>query len=97
MHKIVTHEYFMDYMQVPDIDIISKYLEYAEVCSWVQTRQIMLCSLKPYLKKKNIKPDEFFPLPIDASYNRKEELTTEVDPRAIEWFKSIREKYKENN
>ena len=36
---------------------------------WDRTRQMMLCSLKPYLKKKNLTPQELYPLPFDDNHN----------------------------
>lgn len=87
----------MDVMQIPDLMIVTQYLDFAEAAAWAQTRQVMLCSLKPYLKKKNITADEFFPLPIDDNYYNETEHTTEADPRMIEWFKNIKEKIKESS
>lgn len=84
----------MDEMQIPDLCIITKYLEYAEVAQWEHTRQIMLCQLKPYMKKKNMTAQEMLPLPIDKDFER--EKTTEVDPRALKWFKNLKNK-KEGN
>lgn len=84
----------MDEMQIPDLNIATKYLDFAEAAAWSQTRQIMLCSLKPYLKKKNITADEFFPLPIDERWQEKEELTTELDKDALAWFKNFKTNYK---
>ena len=84
-------------MQIPDILIATKYLDFAEAASWSQTRQVMLCSLKPYLKKKNMTADEFFPLPIDESWNKKEELTTEVSNDDINWWKNYVEQYKKDS
>lgn len=89
-HKIVSHEYFMDEMQIPDLAIMTKYLDFAEAAAWAQTRQIMLCSLKPYLKKKDITASEFWPLPIDDIGN---EHTTEAKPELIEWFKKYQDDY----
>ena len=94
MHKLVSHEYFMDRLSIIEIPIITKYLEYSDAIAWSQTRQIMLCQLKPYLKNKNISASEFFPLPIDKDYER--EKITEVDPRALEWFRNLKKK-KEGN
>lgn len=91
-HKIVSHEYFLDEMQIPDLCIATKYIEYAEVAQWECTRQIMLCQLKPYLKKKNMTAQEFLPLPTDYHDNR--DKTTEVDPRALEWFKKMKKEGK---
>lgn len=84
-------------MQIPDLAIATKYLEFAEAASWAETRQIMLCSLKPYLKKKNITADEFFPLPIDETWHRKDEMTTELDKGALEWFKTFKQNYKKDS
>lgn len=83
----------MDEMQIPDLCIAMKYLEYAEVAQWEHTRQIMLCQLKPYMKKKNMTAQEMLPLPIDKDFER--EKTTEVDPGALAWFKRMKEKEKE--
>lgn len=79
---------------MPDLAIASKFLSYAESSLWECTRQIMLCQLRPYLKKKNMTASEFFPLIIDKDFER--EKTTEVDPRALEWFRNLKKK-KEGN
>lgn len=79
---------------MPDLAIASKFLGYAESSLWECTRQIMLCQLRPYLKKKNMTANEFFPLIIDKDFER--EKTTEVDPRALEWFRNLKKK-KEGN
>lgn len=89
-HKIVTHQYFLDEMQIPDLIIVTKYLDYAECASWVQTRQIMLSVLKPYLKNKNLTADQLFPLPIDK---KEQEKDTSVDPNMIKWFNTVQENY----
>ena len=80
----------MDSLSMIEIPIITKYLEFSDAIAWSQTRQIMLCQLRPYLKKKNMTASEFFPLPIDKEFER--EKTTEVDPRALEWFKNMKNK-----
>lgn len=82
----------MDEMQIPDLCIATKYLEYAEVAQWEHTRQIMLCQLKPYMKRKNMTAQEMLPLPIDKDFER--EKTTEVDPGALAWFKKMKEQEK---
>lgn len=84
-------------MQIPDVVIATKFLDFAEAASWSQTRQIMLCSLKPYLKKKNMTADEFFPLPIDESYQEKEELTKEISNDDVKWWKNYVEQYKKDS
>ena len=80
-------------MHLTEIPIITKYLQFADVVTWNQTRNIMLSSLRPYLKKKNLTADEFLPLPCDAKWHEKEELTTEVKNEDIEFFRKYRENY----
>lgn len=46
---------------------------------WDRTRQMMLCSLKPYLKKKNITAEELFPLPFDEKKGFSEIKVTDQD------------------
>lgn len=77
-------------MQLMDLCIATKYLEYAEIISWNQTRHVMLTTLKPYLKKKDLTAAELFPLPIDE----KEELTKEVSNEDVEWWKNYTKNYK---
>lgn len=84
----------MDEMSIPDLNIMTKYIQFAETASWERTRQIMLSSLRPYLKKKDMTADEFLPLPVDERWHEKEELTTEVDQKDIEWFRKFKENYK---
>lgn len=81
-------------MQIPDLSIATRYLEYAEVAQWEHTRQIMLCQLKPYLKRKNMTAQEMLPLPIDKEYDHNDK-TTEVDPAALAWWKKMKSKNKE--
>lgn len=83
-------------MQWSDLAIASKYIDYAEVASWAQTRQIMLCSAMPWLKNKNTRADEIWPLPIDETWQKKEELTTEIDSKDVAWYKNFKEKYNKN-
>jgi hypothetical protein len=77
-------------MQIMDLCIATKYLEYAEVSQWNMTRQIMLCTLKPYLKKKDMTAQEFFPLPLDDDNS---EHTTEMSNEELEWFKKFKDNY----
>lgn len=90
MHKLVTHAYFMDEMTLIEIPIMTKYIEFADVISWSQVRNIMYSTVSPYLKKKNTKLSEILPLPIDPDYRSKDEITTEVDERALQWFKNFK-------
>ena len=84
-------------MHLTEIPIITKYWQFADVVTWNQTRNIMLSSLRPYLKKKNLTADEFLPLPCDAKWHEKEELTTEVKNEDIEWFRKFKEQYKKDS
>jgi hypothetical protein len=68
-------------------------LDFAEAAAWSQTRQIMLCSLKPYLKKKNITAEEFLPLPTDEQEEERE-ITYEADPKMVESFLKYQEEQK---
>ena len=77
-------------MQIIDLCIATKYLEYAEVASWNQTRQIMLASLSPYLKKKDMTAQELWPLPIDDGVKH----TTEMTNKEVAWFKKFTEYWK---
>ena len=54
MHRLLTHQYFVEDADMSDIVIILKHIEYAEVQAWQRTREIMLSVLRPYLKKKDI-------------------------------------------
>ena len=83
----------MDDMQIPDLQIMTQYLDFSEAASWAQTRQIMLCSLKPYLKKKNITAEEFLPLPTDEQEEGRE-ITYEADPKLVESFLKYQEEQK---
>lgn len=94
MHKTVSHDYFLDEMQMPDVVIATQFLNFAEAAQWAQTRQIMLCTLKPYLKKKNITAEEFMPLPTDEKEEDNREKTTSVSNEQLEMLKQAQEYYK---
>ena len=85
----------MDDMSMPDLAIMTKYLDYAETASWIQTRQIMLSVLKPYLKKKDTKAEDLFPLPIDNDIKEieRQNHTTEISNTEVEWFKKFKQNY----
>lgn len=93
MHKLVSHEYFLDEMHIVDIGIMTRYLEYADVLEWTHTRQLMLAQLKPWLKNKKLTAAELFPLPIDKK--KDEGLTKEVTNEEIDWFKKIKNNFNE--
>lgn len=93
VHKIVSHDYFLDDMSITDLCIATKYLDYCEVGSWMQTRQIMLSVLKPYLKKKDMTAAELLPLPIDD--DEKLNHTTEITNEEIEWYNKAKKQFEE--
>lgn len=93
IHKIVKHDYFMDKMQLTEINIATEYLEYNETISWMQAREQMLCTLKPYLNKKNITSKELMPLPIDEDNKEKAIHTTEISNEDVEYFNNFCKEY----
>ena len=55
----------MDQMQIPDLSIMTKYLEFADVSLWDMTRRIMIAACGPNLKTKYRDPKVLLHLPID--------------------------------
>lgn len=55
----------MDDMQIPDLSLMTKYLEFADVMQWDMTRRIMIAACGPNLKTKYRDPKVLLPLPID--------------------------------
>lgn len=84
----------MDEMHIIDIAIMLKYIEYSDVLEWSHTRQLMLCQLKPYLKKKNMTAQELFPLPTDEKEEDNREKTTSVSNEQLEMLKQAQEYYR---
>lgn len=91
MHKLVTHEYFMDEMTIMDIPIMMKYIKYADTTSWEQTRELMLSIVAPYLKKKDTTAKDIIKLPIDEDDKVEHDHT--VSNGAMDWFKKYKENY----
>lgn len=83
----------MDEMQVIEIDIMTKYIDYAEVAQWTQTRQLMLSVLKPYLKNKKLTAQELWPLACD---DEGAEHRTDISNEELEWYKRFKENYKKD-
>lgn len=80
-------------MSPADVHLMSKYLKYAETNAWLQTRQMMLSTLKPYLKKKDLTADQLFPLPIDDDIKRDNGMTTEVTNAEIEMYHRMKTRF----
>lgn len=55
----------MDTMQIPDLSIMTKYLEFADVSQWDMVRRIMIAAAGPNLKTKYRDPKVLLHLPID--------------------------------
>ena len=55
----------MDEMQIPDLSLMTKYLEFSDVIQWDMTRRIMIAACGPNLKTKYRDPKVLMPLPID--------------------------------
>lgn len=55
----------MDQMTIPDLSIMTKYLEFADVSLWDMARRIMIAACGPNLKTKYRDPKVLLPLPID--------------------------------
>lgn len=84
----------MDECRVTDIPILTKYLAFADTVSWLQTRELMLSVLRPYLKKKDTTAKDLFKLPIDDDGV---EHTTEIANEDVEWYNKFVENYKKGN
>lgn len=90
----------MNELTITEIPILTKYLDLADTVSWIQTRELMLSVLRPYLKKKNITSKELMPLPIDEDNKEKAIHTTEISNEDVEYFNNFCkefEKQKGNN
>lgn len=84
----------MDEMQISELNIATKYLDYAEVDQWMQTRELMLSVLGPYLKKKDTKSSDLIRLPIDDEEAKNH--TTELTNKELEWFNKYKDLYNPN-
>ncbi len=67
---------------------------------WEQTRSIMWAVLKPYSKKKNLKPTDILPFPWDNSNKPKKKMTKaerEESLRELEYYDKLWSNGKESN
>ena len=55
----------MDNMQHYEAEMLLDNMMYANKDEWERTRMLMYTSLSPYLKKKDMSPQELFPLVTD--------------------------------
>lgn len=81
----------MDELSIIDIPILTKYLDLSDTVTWVQTRELMLSVLRPYLKKKDTTAQELFHLPIDDDGV---EHNYSVKKEEIEWWDKFKANYK---
>ena len=89
IHKLVSHSYFMDQMQIPDLSIMTKYLEFADVSQWDMVRRMMIAAAGPNLKTKYRDPKVLLPLPIDEKEEKKVKHT-EIDKQAEALFLKLK-------
>ena len=87
----------MEDMHVPDLNIMVKYLEFAQTAEWEKTRELLLAVRWPYLRNKRLKSNELLPLPCDAKWHEKSELTTEVKQSDLDWFRKYKEQLKKDS
>lgn len=64
----------MDCMEDYEIQTLSGMIDYADYTSWQQTRLMFYAMLKPYMKNKNMTPQELLPLATDNTYNNEEHV-----------------------
>lgn len=95
MHKIVTHQYFLDDMNYGDLSIILKYLEYADVIAWSQTRELMYTVMAPYLKNKNTTAKDILKLPTDQV--EEHIVNHEISNEEVAWYKKFKENYEKEH
>lgn len=93
MHKIFSHQYFVDDANIGDIIIALKHIEYVEVPHWQRTRQLMLSILSPYLKDKQTTAQDIWPLPTDHVHVPNHEISN----ADVEWYKQYVNNYKKQN
>ena len=80
----------MNELTITEIPILTKYLDLADTVSWIQTRELMLSVLRPYLKKKDTTAKDLFHLPIDDDGV---EHNYSVKNEEVEWWKKFKENY----
>ena len=84
----------MNELTITEIPILTKYLDLADTVSWIQTRELMLSVLRPYLKKKDTPAKDLFHLPIDDDGV---EHNYSVKNEEVEWWKNFKANYKKGN
>ena len=61
-YKVISYEQFMDHLSDWELETIIQFLPYSIRQEWNMTRNLMLASLKPYLKDKTCTADKLVPL-----------------------------------
>lgn len=88
IYKLVSYDYFMDEMQIIDVNEIIRYIQYAETSSLIQTRQLMLATLQPHLKNHNVKASDLWPLAIDKDAEEASKGDTSISNDSVTWFEN---------
>jgi len=79
-------------MQYGDLIISLRYLQFAEVAQWEQTRELMLSILRPYLKNKDTTAQDLFKLPTDEVHIPEHSISNED----VEFYKKFKQNYISN-
>ena len=58
----------MNELQHYEAELLMDNMIYSNKDEWERTRMLMYASLSPYLKRKNITPEELYPLATDDNY-----------------------------
>ena len=89
----MSHEYFLDNMQYGDLIISLRYLQFAEVAQWQQTRELMLCVMRPYLKRQDTTVQDLFILPTDEIHVPNHSISN----NEVSWYKNYVKNYKKEH
>jgi hypothetical protein len=94
MYRLVSHEYFMDEMNMLDLAVMKRHIDYVDLLDFARTRLLMLSVLSPYLKKGTTAQD-ILHLPIDDI--DKEQGRTDVTNEEMDWFKKVKQQFNQTS
>ena len=81
-------EYFLDKMTAFELQLLLDEQEYSNIVSWQQARMLAFWAGNSGRMKKNTKMTDLIELPCDAKFKG----STEVDEKALRWWKSMKKK-----
>lgn len=73
----------MDEMQQYELDLLLNFMPWADKVAYEQMRYQVWASLKPYLKKKSITPEELLPFYTDKTNEEREQPLPDAQVDAI--------------